>query len=60
MKKYKISNLIRGYQIETNYVMANNEDEAYEKYEDDDLLLDEWEITKDDMSVDDTEITEVK
>ena len=30
MKKWKVSNLIRGYQIEENYVLANDEDEAYD------------------------------
>ena len=59
MKKWKVSNLIRGYQIEENYVLANDEDEAYEKMEDEDYIG-EWKIVKDEMSTEDTEITEVK
>ena len=58
-QKWKVSNLIRGYQIEENYVLANDEDEAYEKMEDEDYIG-EWKIVKDEMSTEDTEITEVK
>jgi len=58
MKKWKVSNLIRGYQIEENYVLANDEDEAYEKMENEEYIG-EWKIVKDEMSTEDTEITEV-
>ena len=59
MKKWKVSNLVRGYQIEENYVLANDEDEAYEKMENEEYIG-EWKIVKDEMSTEDTEITEVK
>jgi hypothetical protein len=36
------------------------EDDAYERYEDDEYLNDEWEVTQDDMSEDDVQIKEVK
>ena len=45
MKKWKVSNLIRGYQIEENYVLANDEDEAYEKMENEEYIG-EWKIVK--------------
>ena len=50
----------RGYIIERNFVMAKDEDDAYERYEDDEYLNDEWEVTQDDMSEDDVQIKEVK
>lgn len=60
MKKYEVSIMKRGYIIERNFVMAKDKDEAYERYEDDEYLNDEWEVTQDDMSEDDVQIKEVK
>ena len=40
--------------------MAKDKDDAYERYEDDEYLNDEWEVTQDDMSEDDVQIKEVK
>jgi len=60
MKKYEVSILRRGYIIERNFVMAKDKDDAYERYEDDEYLNDEWEVTQDDMSEDDVQIKEVK
>jgi len=60
MKKYEVSILRRGYIIERNFVMAKDENDAYERYEDDEYLNDEWEVTQDDMSTDDVQIKEVK
>ena len=60
MKKYEVSILKRGYIIERNFVMAKDKDDAYERYEDDEYLNDEWEVTQDDMSTDDVQIKEVK
>jgi len=57
MKKWKVSNLIRGYQIEENYVLANDEDEANEKIENEEYIG-EWKIVKDEMSTEDIEIKE--
>jgi hypothetical protein len=59
MKKYEVSIMKTGFTIERNFVMAENEDEAYERYEDDELLNDEWEVTKDDMSTEDVDVKEV-
>jgi hypothetical protein len=60
MKKYEVSIMKRGYIIERNFVMAKDKDDAYERYEDDEYLNDEWEVTQDDMSEDDVQIKEVK
>lgn len=60
MKKYEVSIMKRGYIIERNFVMAKDKNDAYEKYEDDEYLNDEWEVTQDDMSEDDVQIKEVK
>ena len=59
MKKYEVSIMKTGFIIERNFVMAENEDEAYERYEDDEVLNDEWEVTKDDMSTEDVDVKEV-
>jgi len=60
MKKYEVSIMKRGYIIERNFVMAKDKNDAHEKYEDDEYLNDEWEVTQDDMSEDDVQIKEVK
>tara|TARA_R110000824_G_scaffold5315_4_gene24706 strand:- start:1183 stop:1365 length:183 start_codon:yes stop_codon:yes gene_type:complete len=60
MKKYEVSIMKTGFIIERNFVMAENEDEAQQRYEDDEYLNDEWEVMKDDMSTDDVDIKEVK
>ena len=60
MKKYEVSIMKTGFIIERNFVMAENEDEAQQRYEDDEYLNDEWGVMKDDMSTDDVELKEVK
>ena len=61
MKKYKISVMERGYIIKENYIMAKDEDDAQEKFDnEEDLENLEWKIVQDEMSEDNVEITEVK
>ena len=38
MKKYEVSIMKTGFIIERNFVMAENEDEAQQRYEDDEYL----------------------
>ena len=61
MKKYKISVMERGYVIKENYIMAEDEDDAQERFDnEEDLENLEWKIVQDEMSEDNVEITEVK
>jgi len=60
MNKYKISEFSSGYIIRENYVIAENEDMAYEAYENEEFVNEIWHTVKDDMSVEDVEITKIK
>ena len=51
----------RGYVIKENYIMAEDEDDAQERFDnEEDLENLEWKIVQDEMSEDNVEITEVK
>ena len=61
MNKYKISVMERGYRIKENYIMAEDEDDAQERFDnEEDLENLEWITTQDEMSEDNVEITKVK
>ena len=61
MNKYKISVMERGYIIKENYIMAEDEDDAQERFDnEEDLEKLEWITVQDEMSEDNVEITEVK
>ena len=51
----------RGYIIKENYIMAEDEDDAQERFDnEEDLENLEWITVQDEMSEDNVEITEVK
>ena len=61
MNKYKISVMERGYIIKENSIMAEDEDDAQERFDnEEDLENLEWITVQDEMSEDNVEITEVK
>ena len=61
MNKYKISVMERGYRIKENYIMAEDEDDAQERFDnEEDLENLEWITTQDEMSEDNVEITKVE
>tara|TARA_R100001224_G_scaffold27367_1_gene14813 strand:+ start:2556 stop:2744 length:189 start_codon:yes stop_codon:yes gene_type:complete len=61
MKRYKISVMEKGYVIKENYIMAEDEDDAHERfYNYEELDNPEWKIVESKMKEDNVEITEEK
>lgn len=60
MKRYEVSVMKQGFIIEKNFVMAESDDDAYNKFLDSNNMEGEWEITNDDMSIQHVDIKEVK
>jgi hypothetical protein len=59
MKKYRVRRTSTGYIVEEAIIEATSLDEAYNKLADDELDSD-FEIVRDEMSVEDEDITEIK
>ena len=60
LKKFKVSEMKRGYTIEDIILLAKNKDDAWENYSNDKGFLGKWKMVTDERVIENTEITEVK